>query len=181
MVYSFVLPLLFHMCTSPLLSLEPSPMGLPRQGSSSRGNFSKEHQGLGASQRTSVQRWLKSQISNEFGVFKPHTKAGILSFEHFDVWLDVSEHKHQREKIQEKEQVDLLNGDNLPNWVNLFVFHWDLGKQKVDYKTGKEWYYSSMGKKRKADVSDKFFPLIFIFLPFMKRFLFLWRLDDPVN
>lgn len=170
MVSSFVLPLLFHMCTSPLLSLEPSPMGLPRQGSSSRGNFSKEHQGLGASQRTSVQRWLKSQISNEFGVFKPHTKAGILSFEHFDVWLDVREHKHQREKIQEKEQVDLLNGDNLPNWVNLFVLHWDLGKQKVDYKTGKEWYYSSMGKKKKSRYFWQFFSFDIYFSAFYEAF-----------
>lgn len=52
--------------------------------------------------RTSVQQWLKSWISNGFGHFKPHTKAGILSFEHFDVCLDVSEHKQQRKKIQEQ-------------------------------------------------------------------------------
>lgn len=123
-------------------------MGLARQGSSSREKFSKEHQSLGASQRTSVQQWLKSRISNGSGVFKPHTKAGILSFEHFDVWLGVSEHKHQRKKIQ--EQVQFLNSDNLPDRVNLFVLHWDLGKQKVDYKTGKEWYYSSMEKKNKS-------------------------------
>lgn len=92
--------------------------------------------------RTSVQQWLKSWISNGFGVFEPHTKAGMLSFERFGVWLESQTAKDKDAGAGSEFRVWMVTA-----WVTLFVPHgtWESKKWII---RGKE--YSSMGKKKKC-------------------------------
>lgn len=90
-------------------------------------------------------------------------------------------HKRQRKKIQEQGASSVFGWWQFAGLGDPVCAIWVWGSKKLIIKEAKSSITVVWRRKRNIDVSDKTVPLIFLSLLFMKSFLFLWRLDDPVN